>query len=99
LWSKSPERLNSSLDVDEVLSLWRVNIGKVQADIRASDDVGSYVCGFIYYQSLEHFWKKGDDNRPVLFMHVPPLPKTEDVKTGVDIAIGLLQAVAETHQV
>jgi pyroglutamyl-peptidase len=99
LWPKSPERLDSSLDMDEIFRKWQANVGKTVADIRISDDVGHYVCGFIYYLSLEHFWKKGEEgDLPVLFMHVPPLPKPEDVKNGVDIAVGLIRAIAESHQ-
>jgi pyroglutamyl-peptidase len=99
LWPKSPERLDSSLDVNEVLPKWKANIGKAVADVRRTDDVGHYVCGFIYYLSLEQFWKKGEEeDRPVLFMHVPPLPQSEDIKKGVDVAVGLIQAVAESYQ-
>lgn len=93
-WGKSPSRMDSSVDLDKVLIKWRAVVGK-GADLRTSDDVGNYVCGFVYYTSMEHFWKKGEDT-PVVFMHVPPLPEKRDISRGVDITIGLIQALAES---
>jgi pyroglutamyl-peptidase len=99
LWPKSPERLETSFNVDEILPKWKANAGKTPADLRRSNDVGHYVCGMIYYLSLEHFWGKGvEENRPVMFLHVPPLPSSEDIRKGVEIATGLIQTVAEIYQ-
>ena len=96
-WGKSPPRLNSSLDLENVLVKWRTQAGK-GVDLRTSDDVGNYVCGFVYYTSLEHFWKKGNRDMPVVFMHVPPLPEKGDVENGVEVTIGLLKALAESFE-
>jgi pyroglutamyl-peptidase len=99
LWPKSPERIDSSFDINDVFPKWQANAAKTSSDIRRSDDVGHYVCGFIYYLSLEHFWQKSpEENRPVLFLHVPPLPNPEDVRKGVDVTVGLIQALAEIYQ-
>lgn len=59
----------------------------------ASDDVGNYVCGFGYYNSLEYFWKNGVQT-PVLFMHAPPLSEEGDVEKGVKVTLGLVKVLA-----
>jgi pyroglutamyl-peptidase len=96
-WGKSPYRLDTSFDLEDVLVKWRAQAGKAP-DLRTSDDVGNYVCGFVYYRSLELFWKKGDRDMPVVFMHVPPLPEKGDVEKGVNVTVGLIQALAESFQ-
>jgi pyrrolidone-carboxylate peptidase len=93
-WGKSPARLDSTLDLDDVLVKWQSQAGK-SFDLRISDDVGSYVCGFVYYASLEYFWKKGGD-MPVVFMHVPPLTGKEDIAKGKKAVLALIQAISET---
>jgi len=94
LWGKSPSRLNSSLDLDDIQTKWRAQVSK-GADVAVTDDVGSYVCGLVYYTSLEYFWKKKTGEMPVIFMHVPPLPGKKDIETGVAVTLGLIRAVAE----
>jgi pyrrolidone-carboxylate peptidase len=93
-WGKSPDRLDSSIDLDDVLARWKRL--KMSANLRVSDDVGNYVCGFAYYLSLEKFWKSAD-SRPVVFIHVPPLPSKKDVEEGVEATIALVQAVVASR--
>jgi len=68
-WGKSPASLITTLDMEDVLVKWKANAkatmttGKAKKpakefDLRVSDDVGYYVCGFVYYVSLEWFWKR-----------------------------------------
>lgn len=106
-WGKSPERLNSTFDIEDVLSKWRGNTmsggskGKAKSnefEITTSDDVGCYVCGFVYYASLEYYWKRDgpQGKRRVLFLHVPKLQGKDEVQKGVDIVIALVKAVAES---
>lgn len=92
-WGKSPPHLESSFDLEDVLVKWRALVGK-DVDLRTSDDVGNYVCGFVYYTSLEYSWKRGI-YAPVVFMHVPPLPERGDVEKGVKATLGLIQVLAE----
>lgn len=94
-WGKSPPHLYASYDLEKVLEKWRAKVGKVGKDVelRTSDDVGNYVCGFVYYSSLERHWK--GNNIPVLFMHVPPLPEKYEVEKGVKVTLGLIQVLAE----
>jgi pyroglutamyl-peptidase len=93
-WGMSPPHLESSFDLEDVLVKWRAQVGK-DVDLRTSDDVGNYVCGFVYYTSLEYSWKKGID-APVVFMHVPPLPEKGDIEEGVKATLGLIQVLAES---
>ena len=86
--------MNSSLDLEDVLGKWRAQVGK-GPDLRTSDDVGSYVCGFVYYTSLEYLWKR-ENASPNVFMHIPPLPDRGDVDRGMKVTLGLIRALAET---
>ncbi|KAH7357267.1 hypothetical protein BKA65DRAFT_548649 [Rhexocercosporidium sp. MPI-PUGE-AT-0058] len=105
VWGKSPTRLESTLDIEDILRLWKANLSmtagkskgkdKAIADVRTSDDVGNYVCGFVYYASLEWFWKKygPQGERKVLFFHVPNMHGGDDYERGKYVAITLIEAV------
>lgn len=96
-WGKSPPRLDSNLDFEDVLGKWKRGVGK-GVDVRLSDDVGSYVCGFVYYTSLEHYWKREDANKAVVFMHVPPLNGEKDIEKGKGVVVSLIQSLAESRR-
>lgn len=64
-------------------------------EVRLSDDVGTYVCGFIYYLSLLEMEKKGKKRNSVFF-HVPPLGTEVEVNTGVKVTEYLVQALADS---
>ncbi|KAE9374002.1 peptidase C15, pyroglutamyl peptidase I-like protein [Stipitochalara longipes BDJ] len=95
-WGKSPTHLYASYDFEEVLKKWRARSQK-DADLRISDDVGNYVCGFVYYTSLERRCKGAGSS--TVFMHVPPLPEKADIEKGVKVTIGLIQALVEIENV
>lgn len=63
-------------------------------DFRLSNDVGTYVCGFIYYLSLLEMEKKGK-KRNTVFFHVPPLGTKDEVNIGVKVTEHLVQALAD----
>lgn len=66
-------------------------------DVRWSDEVGSYLCAFIYYAGLVESKKNGKSGmRDVSFMHVPSLDTEEDLQMGVEVAVGLIQALVDT---
>ena len=52
----------STLDVDSIAE----HLCASGFDARPSDDAGAYVCNALYHHSLTH------EDRPTLFMHVPP---------------------------
>ncbi|KAF8848515.1 peptidase C15, pyroglutamyl peptidase I-like protein [Acephala macrosclerotiorum] len=106
-WGKSPARLDSSFDIEEIVGKWKSHVysgagkGKTKnkmSELRASDDVGCYVCGFVYYASLEYYWKRdgSQGKRRVLFLHVPKLEGAEEIIRGRDITIDLIKAVSES---
>jgi pyrrolidone-carboxylate peptidase len=66
-------------------------------DVRWSDSVGTYLCGFIYYTGMAEMGKNGKNKlRDVAFMHVPSLPTEEHLAVGVDVAIELVQSLVQT---
>jgi pyroglutamyl-peptidase len=106
-WGKSPARLDSSFDVEDVLGKWKVHAksgaGKGKAkgkgfELKTSDDVGLYVCGFVYYASLEYYWRKdgSQGQKRVVFLHVPNLKGGEEISRGKDITVALIKALAES---
>ncbi|KAK0117401.1 hypothetical protein ONS96_013231 [Cadophora gregata f. sp. sojae] len=104
VWGKSPARLDTTLDVEEILGRWKENLASGAAkskgkekpkpvDVRTSDDVGNYVCGFVYYTSMEWFWRKygAQGERRVLFFHVPK--QEGGFEQGKDVTIALIKGV------
>lgn len=70
---------------------------KGQVDVRVSDDVGDFVCGFIYYESLELLERTSKGaKRDVVFLHVPPLKNKGDIERGVEVVGELVKALAAT---
>lgn len=64
-------------------------------DVRISEDAGRYLCDFIYFSSLAHLTKKGDERR-VVFLHVPVDSNEAAIKTGVEVTIELIRAVVQS---
>jgi pyrrolidone-carboxylate peptidase len=112
LWGKSPARLDSAIDFEDVVERWRSIVkggaGHAKAkghgkdkekekdsEVKGSDDVGNYVCGFVYYVSLEWLWERKKEGK-VLFLHVPNLVTEKEVERGRDITLALIKAVVES---
>lgn len=66
--------------------------GKQPIDVRMSDDVGTYVCGFQYYVSMLEMQKQ-TGKRNAVFFHVPKLERKEEVEVGVRVAEELIRAL------
>jgi pyroglutamyl-peptidase len=66
-------------------------------DVRLSDDVGPYVCGFQYYVSMLEMEKR-TKCRDVVFFHVPNLAAAEEVKVGVSVTEELIMALVEARR-
>jgi pyroglutamyl-peptidase len=64
--------------------------GATEASVRLSDDVGTYVCGFIYYVSMLEMQKR-KGSRDVVFLHVPQLEKDDKVQAGVRVVENLIR--------
>lgn len=72
-------------------------IQNVLPDVRATDDVGNYVCGFLYYTSLAELLRRssGGGKRSAVFLHVPMLSGDEEIAMGVATVSALIQALGE----
>lgn len=68
------------------------NDGSQMVDLRLSDDVGTYVCGFQYYVSMLATQKR-TEGRNTVFLHVPKLETEKEVKVGVKVAEELIMAL------
>jgi pyroglutamyl-peptidase len=65
-------------------------------DVRTSDDVGTYVCGFQYYVSMLETQKRLG-RREVVFYHVPLLENEVQVNVGVKVTEELIKALVEVQ--
>jgi pyroglutamyl-peptidase len=107
--SKYPARLTTSFDTSDVLARWKANLGYTSTDgthtdegcpdVRISQDAGNFLCGFIYYNSLAHYFSIKEDERPVCFLHVPDLSGSEDkLREGLEVTVGLIKALVESRR-
>lgn len=73
--------------------------GKVRqaVDVRLSDDMGSYVCGFNYFISLLKMQNR-TGGRDVVFFQVPQLETEEEICTGVRVTEELIKALVAVWQ-
>lgn len=78
------------------LALTKGKGGKGPAtDVRVSDEVGDFVCGFIYYLSLSVL-EREKRKRDVVFLHVPRLEGREGIEMGVKVVEALMRALVES---
>ncbi|KAK7180688.1 hypothetical protein DPSP01_011278 [Paraphaeosphaeria sporulosa] len=104
-----PPVLQTSFDTADALTRWRENLeyedpeseslrGRAP-DVRISPDAGNFMCGFIYYNSLAHYYEKKEDERPVAFLHVPDLSDSEEkLAIGRKVAVSLIKALVESRR-
>ncbi|KAE8373090.1 hypothetical protein BDV26DRAFT_272836 [Aspergillus bertholletiae] len=86
------KNLNPQPPNDEFLSAWKSFVPP-ETDVRISQDAGRYLCEFIFYTSLAEAFRQGQ-HRNVVFFHVPGACANEDIEKGVDVASGLIKALA-----
>jgi pyroglutamyl-peptidase len=107
--SKFPGVLKTSFDTSDVLARWKANLGYSSVegnaededapDVRLSADAGNFLCGFIYYNSLAHYFSLEKAERPVAFLHVPDLSSSEDkLREGHEVAVALIKALVESKR-
>ncbi|KAK3300876.1 uncharacterized protein B0H64DRAFT_25902 [Chaetomium fimeti] len=94
-WKGLPAELETALDVEDVLGRWRGHSPK-HMDLRISEDAGHYLCDFIYFSSLAHLEKAGEQ-RKVLFLHVPSDASEHSIATGRDLLLQLVRSVVESE--
>lgn len=107
-----PPVLQTSFHVDDVVARWKKNLGVHAAslddpideersapDVRPSPDAGNFMCGFIYYNSLAHYYHVKEDERPVAFMHVPDLSHDDKkLEMGKEVAVALIKALVQSRK-
>ncbi|KAK1146402.1 hypothetical protein N8T08_003189 [Aspergillus melleus] len=76
---------------DDLLGLWKSFV-PAGTDVRISDDAGRYLCEFIYYTSLSHAFREGQD-RNVVFFHVPAACGDDAIREGKEAAIALIKGL------
>jgi len=92
-WAGMPDELQSSCDIDDTWRRWRVALP--DTDIRISEDAGRYLCDFIYFSSLAHLEKHGEERR-VVFFHVPVDVDEKSIQTGIDTVVELIRAMVQS---
>ncbi|KAJ4350037.1 uncharacterized protein N0V89_008658 [Didymosphaeria variabile] len=68
-----------------------------KVDVRLSDDVGTYVCGLIYYSSLAEMQKR-IGTRDVVFMHIPLLKGEGEEGIGAEVTKELVVALVDVWE-
>jgi pyroglutamyl-peptidase len=107
--SKFPVVLKTSFETSDVVARWKANLGYSSVegnaedddapDVRLSADAGNFLCGFIYYNSLAHYFSLDHAERPVAFMHVPDLSGDENkLQEGREVTIALIKALVESKR-
>ena len=66
-------------------------------DVRPSEDAGRYLCDFIYYSSLAELWKR-DEERRVVFLHVPVESDEAAIARGREVLIELIRALVQSRK-
>nr|XP_023874155.1 pyroglutamyl-peptidase 1-like [Quercus suber]POE83817.1 pyroglutamyl-peptidase 1 [Quercus suber] len=103
-----PDRLTTSLAFDALIARWRDAVRDIPtgepghaADVRPSEDAGSFLCDYTYCTSMKWFARRnhcvdggGPRARPVLFFHVPAASDTATLETGGAVAQSLIRAMA-----
>lgn len=97
LFGGLPAELRPSFDCADVWRRWRDNVRDGTVDVRPSDDPGTYLCAFVYYLSMAWFYRRGEE-RPVAFCHVPNLLSEEEIKTGIEVVVGLIYALVTSRE-
>ncbi|KAF4628397.1 hypothetical protein G7Y89_g9758 [Cudoniella acicularis] len=93
IWSGLPDELLTSVALDDVWRRWRTALPNT--DVRVSEDAGRYLCDFIYYSSLAYLTKKEEERR-VVFLHVPVQSDTAAIQVGVEACIELIRAIVQS---
>lgn len=105
-WKDCPEILQTTLNVDNILErIHQPEAGDAAQllegiSVEASNNAGYYLCDFIYYSSLSHFWRKNGENgkRPVVFLHVPPESDEAVLEKGREVTKALIRAIVASER-
>lgn len=85
-------RIQTGLNHPNIVKIWRRLSEGGGAEVRGTDDVGEFLCGFIYLNSL---LLKSD--RRVLFLHVPQCSTEGEVEIGKEVTENLIRAMVASY--
>ena len=88
---KAPSLVNPFTPNDHLLDSWKAH-SPADIDLRLSHNAGHYLCDFIYYTSMS-LAAQQDQDRNVLFLHVPGSAEDADVERGRHITLALIKAL------
>ncbi|KAH7412041.1 hypothetical protein DE146DRAFT_263705 [Phaeosphaeria sp. MPI-PUGE-AT-0046c] len=71
--------------------------GKQPIEVRSSDDVGTYVCGFQYYSSMLQT-HHATGRRDIVFLHLPKLESTEELEIGRKVTEELVKILVKVRR-
>lgn len=66
-------------------------------DVRWSDNVGFYLCGFMYYCGLAERYL-ASASRDLTFLHIPWLRGDENIAVGVEVTTALIESLVESFR-
>ena len=75
----------------------KVRQERKKVDVRLTDDVGTYVCGLIYFASMVEMQKR-KGARDVVFLHVPPLNDEAEVGVGIEVVKEAVVALVDVWE-
>lgn len=103
-WVSTPMGLSTGFEVDSLVGAVKSRLQHRRDTVRAlaeqpahmtipvaaHSEPGSYLCGFLYYESLANSWVRGRDAN-VLFCHVPGYQDDASLAQGKDALIAIIQ--------
>ncbi|KAJ2904142.1 hypothetical protein MKZ38_008763 [Zalerion maritima] len=96
-WKGTPNHLVTDVDIKDVHRRW-MELLPGSVPLILSTDPGRYLCDFIYFSSLAYLYRR-EERRRVVFLHVPCDPDEKMLQKGRQVALGLIQALVESHAV
>ncbi|KAF2634463.1 peptidase C15, pyroglutamyl peptidase I-like protein [Massarina eburnea CBS 473.64] len=91
-WQDACSRISFSTEGGKEKGKVKGKQARKTVDVRYSNDVGTYVCGFMYYVSLLEMDKRKKARHSV-FLHVPKLERKEATEVGVEVTKRAIEAL------
>ncbi|KAL5596784.1 hypothetical protein BROUX41_006532 [Berkeleyomyces rouxiae] len=93
-WSGLPAVLDTDVDVADVAERWKAHCPMHTKTI-ISHDPGRFICDYIYYSSLAELANRNEEKR-VVFMHVPDNFNEKAVAYGTEVCLALIRSLVES---
>ena len=96
VWDGCPDRLETDFDTEDVLRRWRKHCPAHRHYLKMSTDAGHFLCDFIYFSSLAYLYKRNEQRR-VVFLHVPSDGSEEALERGREVVVKLIRSLVESE--